>query len=271
MKRHLVTFGCSWAYGEGSGYTEGMTQEEYERIQHDPEICWKNGWRKPVVEHFGFSHTNLADYGSSNDRQFRLAKKYFSSRDFLKLLSSGAKVIVLWGTTSVARYDFFLNDTKKYEKLLLNNVDSDLLRFGTKQDLFTYALKKFTYNEEIRIRELELEIVHWNQFFKLFNIQNFWYDTLGSYDYRLKPNNFFDIQKESRSLVSVVAEAHKKESNYYKVRNTLKEKASQVFDPKDDFTYGIDNGVLNSYSYHPKSKYYKAISEYFIEKLEKEL
>ena len=261
----------SWAYGEGSGYTEGMTQEEYERIQHDPEICWKNGWRKPVVEHFGFSHTNLADYGSSNDRQFRLAKKYFSSRDFLKLLSSGTKVIVLWGTTSVARYDFFLNDTKKYEKLLLNNVDYDLLRFGTKQDLFTYALKKYTYNEEIRIRELELEIVHWNQFFKLFNIQNFWYDTLGSCDYRVKPNNFFDIQKDNRSLVSVVAEAHKKESNYYKVRNTLKEKASQVFDPKDDFAYGIDNGVLNSYSYHPKPKYYKAISEYFIEKLEKEL
>lgn len=271
MKRHLVTFGCSWAYGEGSGYTEGMTQEEYENIQHDSLICWENGWRKPVVNHFKFSHTNLAEYGSSNDRQFRLAKKYFSSKEFSKLLSSGTKIIVLWGTTAVNRYDFFLNSSRKHEKLLLNNVESDLLRFGTEQDLFTYALRKYTYNEEMRIRELELEIIHWNQFFKLFNIQNFWYDTLGSYDYKIKPYNFFDIKKENRSLVSVVAEAHRKESNYYKVRNTLKEKASQIFDDKDDFTYAIDNEVLNSYSYHPKPKYYKAISEYFIEKLEKEL
>lgn len=256
-KAHLVTLGCSWTFGEGSGYTEGMSRWEYENIQHDEKICWKNGWRRHVVEHFDFTHTNIGEYGSSNDRQFRLAKKYFLSKDFLNLVQQKKKVIVLWGTTALNRYDVWIKSEEKYSKILLNNVDFDLIKYGSDQDIFSFALDKFSYHETARLKELELEILHWNQFFKLFNVKNFWYDTLGSYDYRIRPYNFFDIDKKNRSLVSVIANVHKKDNN---VKSLL---------PTQDFQYCIDNNILNTYSYHPKQNYYHEIGKYFIEKLEK--
>lgn len=257
-KPHLITLGCSWAFGEGSGYSEGMREWEYERIQHDEKICWQNGWRRSVVEHFDCTHKNIAEYGSSNDRQYRLAKRYFLSKEFLNLLQKKTKVIVLWGTTSLNRYDIWLNSTETYEKILLNQVDFDLIKYGTHQDIFAFALDKYSYNESMRLKELELEILHWNQFFKLFGVQNYWYDTLGSYDYKIKPNNFFDIGNKNRSLVSVVANVHRKDNNINKPLLSV-----------NDFEYCTSNGLLNNYSYHPKPKYYQEIGKYFINKLEK--
>ena len=54
-----ITFGDSWTFGEGSAYKDGMNQPQYEQIQHDPDLCWENGWRKRVVEHFDFDHINF--------------------------------------------------------------------------------------------------------------------------------------------------------------------------------------------------------------------
>ena len=256
MKPHIITLGCSWTFGEGSGYTEGMTQEEYELIQHDPDICWENGWRKNLVEHFGFTHTNLGEYGSGNDRQFRLAKRFFLSKTFQRIIQNNQQLIVLWGTTSLNRYDVWLNKEQAYTKLLLSNVEEDLIRFGTEQDIFAYAIKKYSYNETARLQELETNIMHWNQFFQLLGIKNYWYDTLGSYDYRIRPKNFFDIELKNRSLVSVIAREHKKITK------------TKLLMPMDDFLYCVENGVINDYSLHPKKPYYKAISNYLIKKLE---
>ena len=259
MNPHLVTLGCSWCYGEGSGYEEGMTADDYDMIQHDSNICWQNGWRKKVVDHFGFGHTNLGEYGSGNDRQFRLATRFFLSKNFQRLRQNNVPVIVLWGTTSLNRYDVWLNEKNNYVKVLLNNADEDLIRYGTHEDIFAYAIKKYSYNETARLQELESNIMHWNQFFQLLGIKNFWYDTLASYDYRIKPKNFFDIEKYNRSLVSVCARKHRKDN---KVKSLFQE---------DDFTYNIDNGVLNEHSYHPKKPYYKEIANYLIGKLEESL
>ena len=31
----LLTFGCSWTFGEGSGYEDGMTEMQYEKIREN--------------------------------------------------------------------------------------------------------------------------------------------------------------------------------------------------------------------------------------------
>lgn len=262
-KTVLITFGCSWTFGEGSGYTEGMTKEEYESIQHNTDICWENGWRKPLVEHFDFDHINLAEYGSSNDRQFRCAKEFFTSDKFKDLYQSKSKIIVLWGITSTNRYDFWINSSRNYEKIFLNNVEDDVIKYKQEQDYLGFALKRYSYNELNRVSQLVTEISFWNQYFKLLNIKNFWFDTFSSLSYGIKFNNFFDIHKKNRSLVNVIVKHHRK-NNISKIKFIN-------LDYNSDFTYAIQNNILNSYSYHPKKEYYDVIKNYLIEKLEEYL
>ena len=127
MKDLLITFGCSWTFGQGSAYKEGMSSKRYDKIYLDPDLCWQNGWRKYVVDYFDFDHLNYGIGGSSNDKQFRLAKQFFTSNRFKELYQQGRKIYVLWGTTSVNRYDFWLKDTYQYEHIFLKNVCRNML------------------------------------------------------------------------------------------------------------------------------------------------
>jgi hypothetical protein len=144
----------------------------------------------------------------------------------------------------------------KYKKLFLQNVATDMLLYGEDSDHLAYALDKFSYSESARVRELELNFLYWNQYFKLLGIKNFWFDTFTSFDYKVKIHNFFDNEKnKDRDLVSVIANHHKKQKNY------------NNFLGIDNFKYALDNNLLNPYSFHPKKEGYKLLGDYFIEKL----
>jgi len=249
----LLTFGCSWTYGEGSGYVPGMTIEEYEEIQNDPTICWENGWRKKVVDHFNFDHINFGDYGSSNDRQFRLAKKFFTSKKFKDLYETNKKIIILWGTTSLNRYDFWIRMERSYEKIFLGDVESDVKKYNNDKDRLGLALKKFSYDEITRLRELEIDMLFWNQYFKCLNIKNYWFDTFNPFNYKISLNNFIPYDGERLSLSKLIEKEHRKITpglnfNYY-----------------TGFGYLIDKGLVNPYSYHPLKEYYSKIGDYFIQ------
>lgn len=51
-------------------------------------------------------------------------------------------------------------------------------------------LKKLSYDHLIRVNELEVEMIFWNQYFKLLKIKNFWFDTFYSIRYKVKHANF---------------------------------------------------------------------------------
>jgi len=267
MKDLLITFGCSWTFGQGSAYKEGMSNEEYDKIYLDPDLCWENGWRKYVVDHFDFEHLNYGIGGSSNDKQFRLAKQFFVSNKFKELYQQGRKIYVLWGTTSVNRYDFWVKDEWKYEHIFLTNVkDEDVHpdQFGEDSsaiDHIAHCLNKYSYNEPARVKELEFEFLHWNQYFKLLGIKNFWYDTFSSFNYSVKPSNFFGANEIRRDLLSVLVDNHRKTTKLGKLPTFF----------ADDFRYACRHNLLNPYTYHPKNDGYKQLGEYMIKNLQEKI
>jgi hypothetical protein len=256
----FITFGCSWTFGEGSGYKDGMSLKDYNKIQHDPKICWENGWRKKVVDHFNFGdHINFGEGGSSNERQFRLAKQFFVSKKFGDIYQKYKNIVVLWGITSITRYDVWIKQKNKYENIFLRDPeggDWDPSKHKEPSDWMAYYINKFSHWEPTRIKELELEFLYWNQYFKLLGIKNFWYDTFNSFNYRLKPFNFFDIDNRRRDLLSIINDYHGK----------------TIFEIGfDDFDYALKNNLINPYSFHPKKEGYNLIAKYLIDRLDKNL
>ena len=251
----LLTFGCSWTYGEGSGYVPGMSREEYEKIQHDPRICWENGWRKKVVQHFDFEHINFAEYGSSNDRQFRVAKKFFISKKFKEFYSQKRKIFILWGTTSLNRYDLWVRENRDYEKIFLEHAEEDFAGFKQDKDRLALTLKKYSYDENERLRSLESNMAFYNQYFKLIGVKNFWFDTFNPFRYKINFNNFI-LHKDNNdylSLSRLIERDHKSKPGQWTY--------------KSGFEYLINNNLVNPYSYHPLKEYYSMIGDYFIHTL----
>ena len=252
----LVTFGCSWTFGEGSGYIDGMSENEYREIQHDTKICYDNSWRKILVDHYNLIHINFSVPGSSNQRQFKTAKEYFVTEEWKKLISDRKNnVIVLWGITSTYRNYFWCKDIKRYENIFYK-VDETEFKYNKYQDKLAEAMMSWSYVKEVEVEVLKNEILFFNQYFKLVGVKNMWFDTFNSLDYKEKFDNFLDQYKEQRDLLSMLCYEHARKLNGRLVLN-------------NNFKYAEENGLINSFSYHPKKDQYKIIGEYFVRKLKK--
>lgn len=167
----LVTFGCSWTYGVGSAYTTDMDKTSFESVAWDGQSCYNKSFRGILCNKYKLDNYNLSSGGSSNQRQFRLAKKYFSSKTFLQHQRQYKNITVLWGITSTARGEFFVDDK-------LQNI------FYNKNDSASKIITKKFYNHDHEVYTLAQEIDHWNNYFKLLGVENHWFDTFNHHDYK---------------------------------------------------------------------------------------
>lgn len=244
MKNLLVTFGCSWAFGKGVGYEEGMEEKEYYDIKNKPELCNNLSYRGLISKKYNFYNLNFAKEGSSNQKQIRLAKYFFSGKEIIrddfespnfllplnKIQKKIDKVIVLWAITSTARYELF---SKK-----LNNLQN--AKYSSSNDELTAALLRYSYNHDNEVKNLSYEIQFWNDYFKNKNISVLWLDTFNHHDYIINLDNFINFNKKPRDLLSSITNI---ESKHYHLSSG-----------KNDDTRistGIANKLLNPISFHP--------------------
>lgn len=174
-KTLLVTFGCSWTLGVGVGYTPTLTRDEYMNIAWDCQACDSLSFRGLLSKKFNLETRNFASGGSSNQRQFRLARNFFISKEFSQLQKKYDNIIILWGITSTARNECYrLTDKRYYNFFYGHKIPNWPL-----PEMFV----KYSYDHDILVDELAIEITYWNEFFKYKNIKNLWFDTFNHHDY----------------------------------------------------------------------------------------
>jgi hypothetical protein len=172
MKRLLVTLGCSWTFGVGVGYTQNLGRAQHKSIAWDNDLCNTLSFRGLLSTKYNLANKNLSAAGSSNQKQFRLAKIFFSSYEFKKLQKEFDQIVVLWGITSTARSElFFIEDNQ------LRNF------FYSEKSQLAKSLVKFSYDHQNEVDLLEIEMRHWNNYFENLNIKNLWFDTFNHHDY----------------------------------------------------------------------------------------
>ena len=171
MKKLLITFGCSWTKGVGTGYIPGMSKAEYQEKRLNEDLAEKYSFRSLICKKYNFDNLNFAIGGSSNQFQFLKAEQYFSSKLFEIHKQTYDKIVVLWGLTSIFRNIKFIQhdpiEIRSYmvkEKHELLNLDEDFEQYL-----------------------LQSKIVFWNKFFETNDIKNLWFDTFNSHRYDYTP------------------------------------------------------------------------------------
>jgi hypothetical protein len=272
-KSLLITFGCSWTYGIGAGYDESMSEDFYtENVRWSHELCYEHSWRKIVLEHFDIKGLNFSVGGSSNSRQFKIAKNFFINDEWKNIKNSYENIVVLWGITTTERIYMWCNDENKSCDIYLNqdrhkgSINEVLNRMKNlfDSDKLAIAINKCSYNYENEVNELTNEILFWNNFFDLNNIPIIWFDTFNSHDYTSKIENLINYQERKRDILYYLCELHAK--NNPKILEEDKLSCSS-FHGADYFFYAVRNKLLNPYSFHPTKEQYKNIGLYFIEQL----
>ena len=241
----LVTFGCSWTYGVGSWYDKPISNEEFAIVANklDKEYENKTSFRALLAKKHGYHNINFALMGSSNQTQMRRAQEYFNTDDYKKY----DKVIVLWGITSTARGEAWIKGHPNKKSEVRSNMKGEFKSF-----LYTFKIglakeiRNYHYDHEAEVGRLETHMNHWNSYFKLLGVKNYWFDTFNHHDYDV-PSMIFRYEKR-RDLMSKLCKSMGKSfdrDGYH---------FSAIAPDCDRLVYLKDKGIINPHSMHPTTK-----------------
>jgi hypothetical protein len=232
----LVTFGDSWVYGVGAGYSsENPVTEKVYKEKRVSEEYLNCSFRILLAKKLGIKNTNFSSQGSSNQKQFRLASEYFL-RDKNVIKNS----IVLWGITSVYRNEFFDTIKNNYDNFLVPAINRDLV--------LSEILSVRYMSKEVEIEKLYYNMELFNHYFKSVGIKNYWYNIFNDHEY---PNKLNNILFKGNSLLSVFTGDYKKNSQYHK----------SIWERTDrKIKTALKNKSVNPISLHPTKETHSKIA-----------
>ena len=241
----LISFGCSWTFGVGLSWEPGFTYEEYKATKRRDDVADKYSFRALLAREFGLENINFAIGGSSNQRQFRVAEKFdFQEGD-----------IVLWGITSTARNEIWLDSGNFYKGYFYSQAAeckediNNSKPFGSDGD-FCKLIKmtvKHWYSHEEEVRRIFYRIKHYNDYFKCKGVKVLWYDTLNHHDYQQVPDNMLYGNEDYRDLLSRLC----KINGYTKLKDKYHFSWSKKFIDCGRIDFISKNGIANPFSGHP--------------------
>lgn len=250
----LVTCGCSWTYGAGVGYSANMTVKDYNSIWINDDICNSDSFRGILSKEYGFENINLSHWGSSNQRQFRLIKKFFSSDCYKQLVDNGSAIIVLHGITSTARNELYLVGKNE-----LTNIVYDVPDFKEWSKPFV----RYFYDHDNEVARLAEEMTFMNQFYQAKGIKNLWFDTFNHHNYPCAIDNLIGREDTNRDLLSTLSLLNgldHADGNYHK---SIWEEDTNRIDVL------VRNKYLNPISHHPTRQGHEAIADIIKQDLER--
>ena len=250
----LITFGCSWTYGTGCFYHRPLSLDEYKKQKKESqdELANKFSFRSILSQKHDYHNINFASQGSSNQTQLRRAQEFFNTDEYKRY----DKVIVLWGITSTARGEAWIKG-KPYEKY--SEEERAKMKGVFRSFMYTH---KFTLAKEIRelyydhtaeVGRLKTHMLHWNKFFSLLGIQNYWFDTFNHHEYDI-PSMIFrkDKHRDLMSKLCILNGKLYEDDDYH---------FSQYKNDCYRSNYLKKNSLLNPYSLHPTMKGHKMIAD----------
>jgi hypothetical protein len=251
----LISFGCSWTYGVGVGYEPLMSIQDYRNIAWNNNICDEYSFRGLLAKKYDCTNINFSVGGSSNQKQFRLAKEFFTNKDNKEKLKQYNKIIVLWAITSTAR-----NEVYSTEKNEMFNFKMEM-----EHDIPQFFFKNcYSHNNEINL--LSTEILFWDEYFNNADIKNIWIDTFNHHDYTRVSENMVGYNKDNRDLLSELTSndngSNKIKKLYYHLSSWKKD------DPR--IYKALKLKLVNPISFHPTKLGHEKIADIispYIEKL----
>jgi len=250
---NLVTFGCSWMFGVGTNYTPGMSKIEYKqgKDNHDAKFGDKYAFRKHLADKWECTNENFAQMGSSNERQFRFAERYFGKLD----PSEYKNTVVLWALTVTTRTEVLSKEKGKYINVLFGNgwgADTQMER--AKFDSKAHLAHHYDHKEKVEL--LGHKCRFWNRFFEAAGIENYWFDTFNHHEYPKPIDRMLFDDQPRRDLMSLKCAdlQFSPKADGYHVSQFSSSDSTRI-------QYLEQQQQVNPFSQHPTREYHEWIAD----------
>jgi len=264
----LVTFGCSWVYGVGLGYTKDMTLYTYKKHAQNKESADKYSFRGILSSEHNLTNVNYARAGASNGYNFSKITEIFAYKESREEFIN-SNPVVLWGITSTARV-FFNGEDILFNELdedpasyfflepdyVYSSDDANLILESLERDtvdifgMFTRLYVRFFYNHDNETKLLFEQMMLWNIIFEFYNIPVIWFDTFNTHEYNNTNPNLIDGEDLLTQMLE--RENIKYSDKWYHLSNWRND--------GDRITAGIKHDLLNPHSKHPTIKGHKILA-----------
>ena len=246
----LITFGCSWTAGKFCWYEPDIHDDEmsYTKLKNIHNDNDEYSFRKILSRRYNYENVNYADGGSSNTKQFRLAEEYFN-KDYYKKYKD---VIVLWGITSTARFELWNVEKNRYQNYSLGFVSPSFTK--DRKELINILREKH-YDHDVEVKRLSTQIKHWDNYFSMIGVKNYWFDTFNHHNYDYNSPNMIMIDESPRDLMSLLCKNYgcKIEKDQYHF--------SQWISDGDRIKFLEKNKLVNTFSHHPTKQAHTILAD----------
>lgn len=238
-KTRLMTLGDSWVWGIGCGYDEGQSSKEYQKIYQNRTDADTYSFRGLISEKYNLTNKNLSKGGSSNPSQFRKAI------DFLETQDTVDDMIILWGITSLYRFEFFDISKDDFVRVVLSDTHDSMAKI---------MLKKY-FKEEVEVAHLYRQIVMFNAYCKQRSIKNYWFNTFQEQNW---PGKIDNLLFDGWSLLSKLVDDYQQNNEPH---------MSTWTDTDDKIKLAKEKNLVNPWSGHPTKQAHVNIMNMFTNKL----
>jgi len=232
--KELITFGCSWTYGVGVNYINGINEQNFKNKAWNSNLCNNLSFRGLLSKKLNFKNINFSVGGSSNQTQFHRAQCFFPSFDNLN------DAIVLWGITSIYRYELYNTKDKVWQSYNLNTTNTT-----------NKIILQNHFDEDAEIKRLEEQILFYNDYFKFKKIKNYWFNTYNKHSFQ---SNIENLLFDGKDLLSILINDFEPNSNYH---------LSGWIDTDRKIQKAKDIGLVNPFSLHPTQEAHKILADVF--------
>jgi len=244
----LITFGCSWTFGVSSAYTPGMTREELTKVAWSP-LSESLSFRSLISKQLNLYNVNFAMGRSSNQRNFRLAREYFTdSKNIERIKDTSA--IVLWCITSIYRNEAYDAFSKKYFNFKYDNYDLQ----PHEHDIRKFFLK-YLHDDDNEIKSLTENMLLWNNIFSNLHVPVIWVDTFNPHAYTKNIPNLIRPNDMLTELLSSYRRISTENDTYHR---------SEWHVDSARINLAVEKGIVNPISLHPTSQSHEKIANWLL-------
>jgi hypothetical protein len=255
----LIASGCSWVAGRAIDTDPTSTSFDFNYTE-DPKFVEQHSFAGIIQRHLGLDQLLfLATHGSSNEEQLENLINYIDNN-----LNRYSKVFVLWGITSIYRWQMFSGITNSVQTCSVGRVPDNV---ELKKEI-EYYFSHF-WNKETELKKLGKQVVMLDGYLTNLNVDHLFFNSFQSYNVKdlqinnISNQNFYCVKNENNDMLSVLCQHNKIKISKSPWLNVSRSRDSQFNTTSVKELQNI--GYLDVATAHPTVKAHKLIANKLVE------
>lgn len=253
----LVAVGCSWVAGRAIDIDPADTTFDLSHIE-DPAVVAQYSFSGLLQKKLGFDQLYfIAANASNNETQVRKLINFIENNK-----DNYSQIFVLWGITSVYRWEMYSDSSKDIESCVFGRRYSE----GLNEEVDFYF--KHLWNKEYKLEQLGNHVVMLDAYLTQHGIEHLFFNSFDSYTDQdlminsIDDNMFYRVRESKNDMLSFLCVKHNVKLTTTSVPwlNLVRPTVKQIY-PNRAIKELQNKGVLDNATAHPTISAHSDIAE----------